>query len=154
MSDMSDMERHGNEIGDSMRKTWRKPARLVVSTLISLGLAGGLVAAMSSPAAAAGRWCDGDVCLKTYDVGTWHGRVEVQIWARPNMTVHGRVWNSRAGWGVNTQVESFTGYRTYIGYTYPKRNFPAGSQLCAQGWWHRGGSHYTSLGLRCVTVTR
>ncbi|WP_219470923.1 hypothetical protein [Nonomuraea rhizosphaerae] len=132
----------------------RKAAvRSAVAALLGIGLTGGLLAATSSPALAAGRWCTGDTCLKTYDVGTWHGRVEVQIWARPNMTVHGRVWNS-AGWAVNTQVESFTSYRTYIGYTYPKRNFPAGSQLCAEGWWHRGGSHYTSLGRRCVTVTR
>ncbi|NUR89979.1 MAG: hypothetical protein HOY71_38385 [Nonomuraea sp.] len=134
-----------------MRITRSRPA---VAALLTLGLSGGLLVATGSPAAASGRWCNHDVCIKTYDAGTWHGRVEVQIWARPNMTVHGRVWNSRTGWSVNTKVESFSSYRTYIGYTYPKRNFPAGSKLCAEGWWHRGGGRYTSLGLPCVTVTR
>ncbi|MCF6473299.1 hypothetical protein FAF44_33685 [Nonomuraea sp. MG754425] len=128
--------------------------RKFLLTLLSVGMTAGALAVMTPPASAAGRWCNASTCIKTYDVGTWHGRVEVQIMVSANMTVHGRVWNSRTGWAVNTQVESFTRTRTYIGYTYPKRNFPAGSKLCAQGYQHLGGSNYRTLGLPCVTVTR
>ncbi|MFI6485895.1 hypothetical protein ACIBH1_48900 [Nonomuraea sp. NPDC050663] len=128
--------------------------RKVNFALLSVAIAVSALVAASSPASAAGKWCNASTCIKTYDNGTWHGRVEVQIMVRANMTVHGRVWNSKTGWAKNTRAESFTGTRTYIGYTYPQRNFPAGSKLCAQGYQHLGGNKYKTLGLPCVTITR
>ncbi|MEV0620442.1 hypothetical protein AB0I81_44470 [Nonomuraea sp. NPDC050404] len=128
--------------------------RKALLTLLTVGMTAGTLAVATQPASAAGRWCNASTCIKTYDNGTFHRNVEVQIMVSANMTVHGRVWNSATGWAVNTKTESFSSTRTYIGYTYPNRNFPVGSKLCAQGYQHLGGGKYRTLGLPCVTVTR
>ncbi|MFD1540984.1 hypothetical protein [Nonomuraea guangzhouensis] len=128
--------------------------RKALLALLGVAMTASALAVASPPAAAAGRWCNASTCIKTYDSGTFHRNVEVQIMVSANMTVHGRVWNSATGWAVNTQVESFSGIRTYIGYTFPNRNFPVGSKLCAQGYQHLGGNNYRTLGLPCVTITR
>ncbi|WP_329543629.1 hypothetical protein OG548_01615 [Streptomyces sp. NBC_01356] len=108
----------------------------------------GCVIAAGPPAAAAGKWCNNSVCIETYDIGTYLGRVEVSV-TNTNQPhrISARVWTTN-GWSANTKVEDVAAFRTYRDQAYPQRHFPAGTRLCAEGF--RGGA---SVGLPCVTIT-
>lgn len=126
------------------------PGRLSTAALTTT-LAVGIVAAPASPAAAEGKWCNNSVCIETYDMGTYLGRVEVSVTNtnQPNR-IRARVWvtNNRTDlWSANTKVEDVAAFRTYRDQAYPQRHFPSGARLCAEGF--RNGQ---SVGLPCVTL--
>ncbi|MEU9500086.1 hypothetical protein [Streptomyces sp. NPDC048196] len=107
----------------------------------------GLVLVAGPPAAAAGKWCNHAVCIETYDIGTYLGRVEVSV-VNSNQPhrISARVWTTN-GWSANAKVEDVAAFRTYRDQVYPQRHFPSGTRLCAEGF--RGGE---SVGLPCVTL--
>ncbi|GAA1945737.1 hypothetical protein GCM10009837_84710 [Streptomyces durmitorensis] len=122
--------------------------RKTVAGIATLAAALGCVIVTGPSAAADGEWCNHSVCIRTYDSGTYLGRVEVSVTNtnQPNR-ISARVWTTN-GWSANTKVEDVDKFRTYRDQAYPQRHFPAGTRLCAEGF--RGGA---SVGLPCVTIT-
>lgn len=117
-------------------------------TLAATAAVGGASVVVSTPAHAAGEWCNNWVCIETYDTGTYLGRVELNVWSSSyGGTVTGRVWTTN-GWSANTKRETVGKFTTYRGYVYPQRHFPAGTRLCGEGWLDG-----RSVGLPCVTIT-
>lgn len=123
-------------------------AKKIVAGIGTAAAALGCVIAAGPPAAADGKWCNNSVCIQTYYIGTYLGRVEVSVinTNQPHR-ISARVWTTN-GWSANTKVEDVAAFRTYRDQTYPQRHFPAGTRLCAEGF--RGGD---SVGLPCVTIT-
>jgi hypothetical protein len=122
----------------------KKTASVIAVAAAALGC----VIATGQPAVADGEWCNHSVCIRTYDTGTYLGRVEVSVvnTNQPNR-ITARVWTTN-GWSANAKVEDVAKFRTYRDQVYPQRHFPAGTRLCAEGF--RGGQ---SVGLPCVTIT-
>ncbi|WP_406340760.1 hypothetical protein [Streptomyces sp. NBC_00648] len=120
----------------------------IVAGIGTAAAALGCVIAAGPPAAADGKWCNNSVCIQTYDIGTYLGRVEVSVinTNQPHR-ISARVWTTN-GWSTNTKVEDVAAFRTYRDQVYPQRHFPAGTRLCAEGF--RSGD---SVGLPCVTIT-
>ncbi|WP_079126475.1 hypothetical protein [Streptomyces sp. ERV7] len=120
----------------------------IIAGVGTAALALGCVVAAGPPAAADGKWCNNSVCIQTYDIGTYLGRVEVSV-VNTNQPhrIRARVWTTN-GWSANTKVEDVSAFRTYRDQAYPQRHFPAGTRLCAEGF--RGDA---SVGLPCVTIT-
>ncbi|GAA3148373.1 hypothetical protein ACFQ0X_06550 [Streptomyces rectiviolaceus] len=122
--------------------------RKITAGIGAMAAALGCVIVTGPSAAADGEWCNHSVCIRTYDSGTYLGRVEVSV-TNTNQPhrISARVWTTN-GWSAHTKVEDVAAFRTYRDQAYPQRHFPAGTRLCAEGF--RGGG---SVGLPCVTIT-
>ncbi|WP_143261882.1 hypothetical protein [Allokutzneria sp. NRRL B-24872] len=108
----------------------------------------GMVLVLTPSAQADGEWCNNQTCVKTYDTGTYLGRVEVSVWTQNRAgTTYAKVWTT-SGWSANTGSQYVEAFRTYRGWVYPQRHFKAGTRLCAEGY--KSGGKY---GLPCVTIT-
>ncbi|KPC63922.1 hypothetical protein [Streptomyces chattanoogensis] len=109
----------------------------------------GLVFAAGPPAAADGKWCDHSVCIRTYDTGTYLGRVEVSVVNTDQQhKISARVWTTN-GWSARTKTQAVSASRTYRAKAYPQRHFPEGTRLCAEGF--QAGE---SVGITCITLSK
>ncbi|CAM5281514.1 hypothetical protein SAVIM338S_00144 [Streptomyces avidinii] len=126
----------------------RYVTKKIAAGLGTVAAALGCLIAAGPPAAADGEWCNRSVCIRTYDEGTYLGRVEVSV-VNTNQPhrIRARVWTT-SGWSANTKIEDVAAFRTYRDQAYPQRSFPTGTRLCAEGF--IGDS---SVGLPCVTIT-
>ncbi|MCP3802884.1 hypothetical protein NLX83_26770 [Allokutzneria sp. A3M-2-11 16] len=107
----------------------------------------GMVFVLTPSAQADGEWCNNQTCIRTYDTGTYLGRVEVSVWTQNRAgTTYAKVWTTN-GWSQTTRSEYVDAFRTYRGQVYPQRHFPNQTRLCAEGY--KSGGKY---GLPCVTL--
>ncbi|HEY8480757.1 MAG TPA: hypothetical protein VIL71_13105 [Spirillospora sp.] len=122
--------------------------KIGVTVAAAAAMTGAGVVAGVPAAHADGEWCNNWVCIKTYDTGTYLGRVELSVWSSSlGGTVTGKVWTTN-GWSAETKRETVGAFTTYRDYVYPQRHFPAGTRLCGEG--RLSGR---SVGLPCVTIT-
>ncbi|MFF4951134.1 hypothetical protein ACWC2K_17325 [Streptomyces chattanoogensis] len=121
----------------------------ILSAVGATAAAVGLVLVAGPPAAADGKWCNHSVCIKTYDTGTYLGRVEVSVvnTDEPHR-ISARVWTT-SGWSARTKTKDVNASGTYRDKAYPQRHFPEGTRLCAEGF--HGGE---SVGLTCITLSK
>jgi len=107
----------------------------------------GVVTGVASPAQASGKWCNNQVCVESYDGGTYLGRLEVSVWTqnRPGR-VNARVW-STSGWSQWTHTEDVGAFTTYRGWVYPQQHFPSQTRICVEGF-----QSDSSVGLPCFTI--
>jgi hypothetical protein len=123
--------------------------RRVTRLLAVLAASVGMVIGLNSPALAAGEWSNNQTTMIIRDHGLYVGTVEVAIWtqnqARGN--VHARVWGAGfSGWTSSQNVGAWT---TYRGWVTVNRVLPAGSRVCAEGFYGN-----QSVGLPCVTIVQ
>jgi hypothetical protein len=78
------------------------------------------------------------------------GTVEVAIWTmnRARGNVHAKVWGPD-GVPYQTRSENVGAFTTYRGWAKVNKVLPAGSRICAEGFWGD-----TSVGLPCATIQR
>jgi hypothetical protein len=123
--------------------------RRATKLLLVAAAALGMVIGLNSPAMAAGRFENNQTTMIIRDNGVYVGTIEVAIWTSnaPRGDVQARVFGPGfSGWTRSEDVGSF---RTYRGYLKVDRVLPAGSRVCAEGFW---GS--SSVGLPCATIVR
>jgi phosphatidate phosphatase APP1 len=121
--------------------------RKLVAAALTAVAAVGMVVGVSTPAQASGKWCNNQVCIESYDSGTYIGRLEVSIWTQNQAgRVNARVWSDN-GWSAWTHTEDVGAFTTYRGWVYPQRHFPSQTRICVEGF-KSGGSY----GLPCFTV--
>jgi hypothetical protein len=121
--------------------------RRLAAAALALVAAAAAFTVASPPAQAAGKWCNNQVCIESYDWGTYLGRLEVSLWTQnQGGRVNARVWSSN-GWSAWTHTENVGAFTTYRGWVYPQRHFPSQTRICVEGF-KSGGSY----GLPCFTV--
>lgn len=132
-----------------MGMTGKKIARGVAGAAAVLGVSAGLVVGFSTPAAAAGEWCNTEsteVCIRTTNSGLYHDVVEVSVWSQnQERTISGRIFNGKNSWP--TKVERVGSFTTYRGYAKVDKVLGNQTQLCADGYFDNN-----RVGRSCVTV--
>jgi hypothetical protein len=137
------------DTAEEARPARRGRRRRVTKLLVVIAASLGMVIGLNSPALAAGEFENNQTIMIIRDHGLYVGTVEVAIWTANETrgNVHAKVWGPGfSGWTHSEDVGSFT---TFRGWVKVDRVLPAGSKVCAEGFW---GTQ--SVGLPCATIVQ